>query len=161
MSEHHPISDLMTETMSKSRKWWMLIPLSATRSYGGRHDGIPVSKVSFGFGAGGSEFASSKHAASGCAPLAFGGGSGAGVTFRRCASSCHRQGRQRQHPRHQRAGVRHGGSSGRDDPGCDQQGFNFVSGFQGQDKGRSRSGGSPDPATNKTAFSRKTYSREC
>ena len=37
-----------------------------------------MSKVSFGFGAGGSEFAS-KHAASG-SPLAFGGGSGAGVT---------------------------------------------------------------------------------
>ena len=39
---------------------------------------IPDTKVSFGFGAGGSEFAS-KHAASG-SPLAFGGGSGAGVS---------------------------------------------------------------------------------
>ena len=40
---------------------------------------IPVSKVSFGFGAGGSELAS-KHAASG-SPLACGGGSGAGVNI--------------------------------------------------------------------------------
>ena len=39
---------------------------------------IPVSKVSFGFGAGGSDFAS-KHAQAG-APMAFGGGGGAGVT---------------------------------------------------------------------------------
>ena len=70
MSEHHPISDLMTETMSKIKEMvdvnTIIEPV------------IPVSKVSFGFGAGGSEFAS-KHAASG-SPLAFGGGSGAGVT---------------------------------------------------------------------------------
>ena len=39
---------------------------------------IPVSKVSFGFGTGGTDFAS-KHAQPG-APLAFGGGGGAGVT---------------------------------------------------------------------------------
>ena len=39
---------------------------------------IPVSRVSFGFGAGGSDFAS-KHAQAG-APMAFGGGGGAGVT---------------------------------------------------------------------------------
>ena len=61
MSEHHPISDLMTETMSKIKE---MVDVNTII-------GSPI-------GAGGSEFAS-KHAASG-SPLAFGGGSGAGVT---------------------------------------------------------------------------------
>ena len=79
MSEHHPISDLMTETMSKIKE--MVDVNTIIGSPIVVADGttvIPVSKVSFGFGAGGSEFAA-KHAASG-SPLAFGGGSGAGVT---------------------------------------------------------------------------------
>ena len=79
MSEHHPISDLMTETMSKIKEMVDVNTIIGSPSVAA--DGttvIPVSKVSFGFGAGGSEFAS-KHAASG-SPLAFGGGSGAGVT---------------------------------------------------------------------------------
>ncbi len=78
MSEH-PIGNLMTETMAKIKEMVDVntiigSPITAA-------DGttvIPVSRVSFGFGAGGSEFAS-KHAASG-SPLAFGGGSGAGVS---------------------------------------------------------------------------------
>ena len=79
MSEHHPISDLMTETMSKIKEMVDVNTIIGKPIVAA--DGttvIPVSKVSFGFGAGGSEFAS-KHAASG-SPLAFGGGSGAGVT---------------------------------------------------------------------------------
>ena len=79
MSEHHPISDLMTETMSKIKEMVDVNTIIGNPIVAA--DGttvIPVSKVSFGFGAGGSEF-SSKHAASG-SPLAFGGGSGAGVT---------------------------------------------------------------------------------
>lgn len=79
MSEHHPISDLMTETMSKIKEMVDVNTIIGSPIVAA--DGttvIPVSKVSFGFGAGGSEF-SSKHAASG-SPLAFGGGSGAGVT---------------------------------------------------------------------------------
>ena len=79
MSEHHPISDLMTETMSKIKEMVDVNTIIGSPIVAA--DGttvIPVSKVSFGFGAGGSEFAS-KHAASG-SPLAFGGGSGAGVT---------------------------------------------------------------------------------
>lgn len=79
MSEHHPISDLMTETMSKIKERVDVNTIIGNPIVAA--DGttvIPVSKVSFGFGAGGSEFAS-KHAASG-SPLAFGGGSGAGVT---------------------------------------------------------------------------------
>ncbi len=79
MSEHHPISDLMTETMSKIKEMVDVNTIIGNPIVAA--DGttvIPVSKVSFGFGTGGSEFAS-KHAASG-SPLAFGGGSGAGVT---------------------------------------------------------------------------------
>ena len=79
MSEHHPISDLMTETMSKIKEMVDVNTIIGSPIVAA--DGttvIPVSKVSFGFGAGGSEFAS-KHAARG-SPLAFGGGSGAGVT---------------------------------------------------------------------------------
>ena len=79
MSEHHPISDLMTETMSKIKEMVDVNTIIGNPIVAA--DGttvIPVSKVSFGFGAGGSESAS-KHAASG-SPLAFGGGSGAGVT---------------------------------------------------------------------------------
>ena len=79
MSEHHPISDLMTETMSKIKEMVDVNTIIGSPIVAA--DGttvIPVSQVSFGFGAGGSEFAS-KHAASG-SPLAFGGGSGAGVT---------------------------------------------------------------------------------
>lgn len=79
MSEHHPISDLMTETMSKIKEMVDVNTIIGSPIVAA--DGttvIPVSKVSFGFCAGGSEFAS-KHAASG-SPLAFGGGSGAGVT---------------------------------------------------------------------------------
>ena len=83
MSEHHPISDLMTETMSKIKEMVDVNTIIGNPIVAA--DGttvIPVSKVSFGFGAGGSEFAS-KHAASG-SPLAFGGGSG---SDRRCISS--------------------------------------------------------------------------
>ena len=79
MSEHHPISDLMTETMSKIKEMVDVNTIIGSPIVAA--DGttvIPVSKGSLGFGAGGSEFAS-KHAASG-SPLAFGGGSGAGVT---------------------------------------------------------------------------------
>ena len=75
----HPIGNLMTETMAKIKEMVDVntiigSPITAA-------DGttvIPVSKVSFGFGAGGSDFAS-KHAQAG-APMAFGGGGGAGVT---------------------------------------------------------------------------------
>ena len=73
MSEHHPISDLMTETMSKIKEMVDVNTIIGNPIVAA--DGttvIPVSKVSFGFGAGGSEFAS-KHAASG-SPRAFGGG---------------------------------------------------------------------------------------
>ena len=118
----HPIGNLMTETMAKIKEMVDVntiigSPITAA-------DGttvIPVSRVSFGFGAGGSEFAS-KHAASG-SPLAFGGGSGAGRDRVPGVLPDHHEGRQRVHPRHQRAGGQHGRPSGRDDPRRDQQGI--------------------------------------
>ena len=78
MSEH-PISELMTQTMTKIKEMVDVNTIIGTPIT--TADGttvIPVSKVAFGFGSGGSDFAP-KHA-SGQAPLAFGGGGGAGVT---------------------------------------------------------------------------------
>ena len=74
----HPIGNLMTETMAKIKEMVdvnTIIGNPITTADGTTV--IPVSKVSFGFGTGGTDFAS-KHAQPG-APLAFGGG-GAGVT---------------------------------------------------------------------------------
>ncbi len=75
----HPISNLMKETMTKIKEMVDVNtiigkPIVTT-------DGttvIPVSKVSFAFGSGGGEYAARK--ATPEAPLAFGGGGGAGVT---------------------------------------------------------------------------------
>ena len=79
MSEH-PISNLMSETMSKIKEMVDVNTIIGTPIT--TADGttvIPVSKVTFGFGSGGSDFMP-KHAAAGQSPLAFGGGGGAGVT---------------------------------------------------------------------------------
>ena len=73
----HPISNLMTETMSKIKEMVDVNTIIGTPIT--TADGttvIPVSKVTFGFASGGSDFAP-KHMN---APLAFGGGGGAGVT---------------------------------------------------------------------------------
>lgn len=78
MSEH-PISSLMTETMAKIKEMVDVNTIIGTPIT--TADGttvIPVSKVTFGFASGGSDFAP-KHTAQN-APLAFGGGGGAGVT---------------------------------------------------------------------------------
>lgn len=75
----HPISDLMTETMSKIKEMVDVNTIVGTPIT--TQDGttvIPVSKVTFGFASGGSEFSTKKQEAG--APLAFGGGGGAGVT---------------------------------------------------------------------------------
>nr|WP_297173920.1 GerW family sporulation protein [uncultured Agathobaculum sp.] len=79
MSEH-PISNLMTETMAKIKEMVDVNTIIGTPIT--TADGttvIPVSKVTFGFASGGSDFAP-KHGAQPHAPLAFGGGGGAGVT---------------------------------------------------------------------------------
>ena len=78
MSEH-PISNLMSETMSKIKEMVDVNTIIGTPIT--TADGttvIPVSKVTFGFASGGSDFAP-KHMPQN-APLAFGGGGGAGVT---------------------------------------------------------------------------------
>ena len=78
MSEH-PIQNLMAETMEKIKTMVdgntiIGTPIPAA----GGTTIIPVSRVSFGFGAGGSDY-QSKHAKD-ATPLCFGGGGGAGVT---------------------------------------------------------------------------------
>ena len=68
----HPISNLMTETMAKIKEMVDVDTIIGTPIT--TADGttvIPVSKVTFGFASGGSDFAS-KHTQPG-APLAFGG----------------------------------------------------------------------------------------
>ena len=73
MSEHHPISDLMTETMSKIKEMVDVNTIIGNPIVAA--DGttvIPVSKVSFGFGAGGGDYGKTDTAH-------FGGGAGAGV----------------------------------------------------------------------------------
>ena len=159
MSEHHPISDLMTETMSKIKEMVDVNTIIGSPIVAA--DGttvIPVSKVSFGFGAGGSEFAS-KHAASG-SPLAFGGGSGAGVTVSPvCFLVIGKDGSANI------LGINAQASDTVDRlvemiPGA----INKVSNSSAASRARPRTQPKwrkPCPATNKTAFSRKTYSREC
>ena len=76
--EKHAIGELMEKTMSKIRE--MVDVNTIVGSPITTVDGItliPVSKVSFGFAAGGSDFQTKKEKEG--APDAFGGGSGAGV----------------------------------------------------------------------------------
>lgn len=78
MSEH-PIQNLMTETMEKIKSMVDVDTVVGTPIT--TPDGttvIPVSKVTFGFGSGGSDFQSKN--AKDSAPLCFGGGGAAGVT---------------------------------------------------------------------------------
>lgn len=78
MSEH-PIQNLMAETMEKIKSMVDVNTIiGAPISTSSGTTIIPVSKVTFGFGAGGSDY-QSRHAKDG-APLCFGGGGGAGVT---------------------------------------------------------------------------------
>ena len=78
--EKHAIGDLMEKTMSKIRE--MVDVNTLVGSPITTVDGItliPVSKVSFGFAAGGSDFQTKNGKDKDGAPDAFGGGSGAGV----------------------------------------------------------------------------------
>ena len=76
--ENHPIGELMSTTMEKIRE---MVDVNTIVGQPIMAPGgitlIPVSKVSFGFASGGSDFAV-KQANS---PNAFGGGSGAGVSI--------------------------------------------------------------------------------
>ena len=142
MSEHHLISDLMTETMSKIKEMVDVNTIIGSPIVAA--DGTTVIPVLQGV-------VRLRRRRQRVRIQARGKRVSARVRRRqrrRCDGfagvlPCHRQGRQCQHPRHQRTGVRHGRSSGRDDPGCDQQGVQFRQRLQGQDRGRSRSGGNP------------------
>ena len=76
----HPLSDMMAETMEKLRG---MVDVNAVIGDPiTTPDGmtiIPVSKVTFGYGGGGSDLATKAAAAAGQQP--FGGGSGAGATI--------------------------------------------------------------------------------
>ncbi|NLO46823.1 MAG: sporulation protein YtfJ [Clostridiales bacterium] len=78
--EKHPIGDLMETTMKKIRE--MVDVNTIVGAPITTPDGItliPISKVSFGFAAGGSDFQTKNHQPG--QNNAFGGGSGAGVTI--------------------------------------------------------------------------------
>lgn len=77
MSEH-PIKTLMTETMEKIKSMVDVNTIIGKPIQAGGTTIIPVSKVTFGFGTGGTDFQS--RGAKENAPLCFGGGGGAGVT---------------------------------------------------------------------------------
>lgn len=149
----HPISNLMTETMSKIKEMVDVNTIIGTPIT--TADGttvIPVSKVTFGFASGGSDFAP-KHMPQN-APLAFGGGGGAGVTVSPvCFLIIGRDGSANILGVNAQ-GLDHGRPSGRDDPGCDQQGFQLYGGLQG--KGRACRPCRPRKPTNNAAFPRKT-----
>lgn len=78
MSEH-PINSLLNETMEKIKKLVDTETIIGKPIQAGCDTTIiPVSRVSFGFGSGGSDYIS-RHAKE-QAPMCFGGGGGAGVT---------------------------------------------------------------------------------
>ncbi len=79
MEEKHPIGDLMEVTMSKIREMVDVNTIVGTPIQAGDVTIIPVSKVSFGFASGGSDFATKNQPAG--KDNAFGGGSGAGVNI--------------------------------------------------------------------------------
>lgn len=75
----HPINELMQSTMEKIKQMVDVNTIIGNPIV--TQDGttlIPISKVTFGFGSGGSDFRSKTGGAD--APLCFGGGGGAGVT---------------------------------------------------------------------------------
>jgi sporulation protein YtfJ len=79
MEEKHPIGNLMEVTMSKIREMVDVNTIVGTPVQAGEVTIIPVSKVSFGFASGGSDFATKNQPAG--KDNAFGGGSGAGVNI--------------------------------------------------------------------------------
>lgn len=80
MEKNHPISDLMATTMQKIREMVDVNTIVGTPIQTG--DGvtlIPVSRLSFGFASGGSDFATKAQKPD--SENSFGGGSGAGVNI--------------------------------------------------------------------------------
>lgn len=74
----HPIKNLMTETMEKIKSMVDVNTIIGKPIQAGGTTIIPVSKVTFGFGTGGTDFQSKN--AKDTSPICFGGGGGAGVT---------------------------------------------------------------------------------
>ncbi len=74
----HPIKNLMSETMEKIKSMVDVNTIIGKPIEAGGSTIIPVSKVTFGFGTGGTDFQSKN--AKDTSPLCFGGGGGAGVT---------------------------------------------------------------------------------
>lgn len=77
--KQHPIGDLMSSTMQKIREMVDVNTIVGQPIEAGEVTIIPVSKVSFGFASGGSDFATKNQRPE--ADNAFGGGSGAGVNI--------------------------------------------------------------------------------
>lgn len=73
--EKHPLGELMSTTMEKIREMIDVNTVIGQPIVTGDITLIPVSKVTFGFGSGGSDFATKQSNQ----PNAFGGGSSAGV----------------------------------------------------------------------------------
>ena len=78
-NKQHPIGDLMSTTMQKSREMVDVNTIVGKPIEAGDVTIIPVSKVSFGFASGGSAFTTKNQKPD--ADNAFGGGSGAGVNI--------------------------------------------------------------------------------
>ena len=77
MEKNHPINELMAETIQKIRETVDANTVVGEPIHAGEITLIPVSKISFGFGTGASEFGGKAPKAPGENP--FGGGGGAGV----------------------------------------------------------------------------------
>ena len=77
MEKNHPINELMAETIQKIRETVDANTVVGEPIHAGELTLIPVSKISFGFGTGASEFGGKAPKAPGDNP--FGGGGGAGV----------------------------------------------------------------------------------
>ncbi len=74
----HPIKNLMSETMEKIKSMVDVNTIIGKPIQAGGTTIIPVSKVTFGFGTGGTDFQSKNSKEH--SPVCFGGGGGAGVT---------------------------------------------------------------------------------
>lgn len=77
MENNHPVNDLMASTIQKIRETVDANTVVGEPIQAGEVTLIPVSKISFGFGTGGTEFPGKNAAAGKDGP--FGGGGGAGV----------------------------------------------------------------------------------
>ena len=77
MEKNHPVNEMMAETIQKIRETVDANTVVGDPIHTGDITLIPVSKISFGFGTGGSEFGGKKSKDS--EDNSFGGGGGAGV----------------------------------------------------------------------------------